>query len=1005
MHHKNIFLLLFLLPSLIAQTQDQNPLELLKIDHQFSLKNQRNTAVSRSIFYKLDTSPLTSLRSSPNNISLVLPLFDKKVNLILEQVDLLSTDFKVTTASGDFVTDGSEYLFYQGYIEGKEGNSIAGLTLRKGEFSLLISDEAGNFQINRYDKDHLLGFYNNELKEEFPFECKTREDPREEDPGSSRRNSPSNACVDIYFEVDFAAYDKKGQNLSSTTDWVVGLFNQVSLQFNRIAVPLKISEIMIHTETDPYAGIYGAENVLYEFRKIRNQSGFNGRLAHLLSTRGLGGGVAWLNALCSNFSNYAVSGNLNGGVVSYPNYSWNVNVIAHEIGHNFGSNHTQSCVWNGNNTAIDGCADSEGSCPRPPAAEGGGTIMSYCHLNSVGINPLKGFGPQPGDKIYTNFLNATCTLSQDCSAVAPVNDVCISAIPLTPTQSCIAWPYHNINSSQSNGSSSFSCGGENDLKDVWFSVILPSSGQVTIETSMINNGLADLVMEVYSGDCFNLSFEQCDDNSGLGNHAKITIDLPSLADEMLFVRVGDKGSNEEGEFSICAYSPSVPCPEDVGKFLELYNNLNGASWVNNAGWIQGAAGEDCDICQWYGVTCNNRGEIVEINLSNNNLTGVLNNKIDTFDHLLSLDLSYNILTGPIPDDIGNLTTLKTLQLSNNNFDQQMPDNLRNLRSLTFLDLSNNQLSGTTALYIGYNSKLDYIDFSNNQLSGCLDQSLYYKCDISYFSMSGNPNLPYGGELSSFCLDFSGSDGDGDGYCKNINDCNDQNPNSFLGNPEICDGIDNDCNGIVDDGFENLVNEFLDVNTDWSSASNWSLGHPPLACEEAWIGMNNENDTISLPESTYGVKLKGLKIGAGSEFTVPASSGIEISSRGVFENYGTLFINGSIYSQKTDHSVGYGLRNFGEIQINNGGISFGRQNGTVIINEPTGIIVNRGYISMYIQPGDPEVNNGIVNYGSFSNHASIQIFGMLSGHHLILKPNSIFRSFQGGQWDEISFGIN
>ena len=46
-----------------------------------------------------------------------------------------------------------------------------------------------------------------------------------------------------------------------------------------------------------------------------------------------------------------------------------------------GSSHTHACVWNGDNTAIDGCAATEGSCARggiPPS--NGGTIMSYCDL-------------------------------------------------------------------------------------------------------------------------------------------------------------------------------------------------------------------------------------------------------------------------------------------------------------------------------------------------------------------------------------------------------------------------------------------------------------------------------------------------------------------------------------------------------------------------------------------------------------------------------------------------
>jgi hypothetical protein len=994
-------LLILLVQSLFSQ--NELPIDLLTVDHQFSTQNQSRSAVARTIFYKLNTDQLNTRRNLSDQILLNIPLFEKSVSLSLKKVNLLSDNFSVKTAKGELFTDGTEYDFYQGFIVGKEANSIAAVTIRNGELSLLMTDENGNFQINRHDKEHLIGYYNNELKEQAFFECHTREEAEDVERNSGSRNAPSNACVDIYFEVDFAAYKKKGSSLSSTTDWVVGLFNQVALQFNRVSVPLKISEIMIHTETDPYAGISGSTNVLYEFRNIRNQTGFNGRLAHLLSTRSLGGGVAWLNSLCSNYSNYAVSGNLNGGVVAYPNYSWNTMVIAHETGHNFGSNHTQACVWNGNNTAIDGCVNSEGSCPRPPAPAGGGTIMSYCHLNGVGMNPLKGFGPQPGAKIYGNFQNASCTLSQDCSDVPPVNDICVTAIELTPTQSCITWPYHNINSGSSNGLSAFDCGDSNDVKDVWFSVVVPSTGQVVIETSTINSGLSDLIMELYTGDCFNLTLADCDDNSGDGSHAKITIDDIDLADNMVFIRVGDKGSNDEGDFSICAYSPSLPCSENVGKLVDFYNSLGGANWTNKSGWEDGAAGQDCDICQWYGLTCNNKGEIVTIDLSNNNLTGTLSNDIDTFSNLVNLDLSQNNITGSLPIDIGNLSLLKSLRLDNNNLDQQMPDELRSLRVLTHLDLSNNQFSGTTPLYLGYNAALDYIDFSNNQLSGCIDRSLYNKCTISFLSLLGNSSLAYGGDLTTFCVDYSGSDGDGDGHCKNVDDCNDNNADSFDGNPEICDGIDNDCDGEVDNGFDNLVNEFLDLSEDWEAVSNWSLGHAPLACEEVWIGMNDENCTISTPENTYGITLKGLKIGQGSAFTVPESSGIQLTSKGILENYGTMIINGNIYSQKTDNSIAYGLRNFGEIQINEGSMGFGQQNGDIIINESTGVIINKGYLSMYIHSENPVVNNGIINYGTITNYNSIQVYGVFTGNHLVLKPNSTFTSFIGGQWDEISLG--
>ena len=84
-------------------------------------------------------------------------------------------------------------------------------------------------------------------------------------------------------------------------------------------------------------------------------------------------------------------------------------VVTHEMGHLIGSRHTHACVWNGNNTAIDGCeGQTEGSCSLPGYPSGGGTIMSYCHLQSVGINFNNGFGTQPGNVIRNTVANANC---------------------------------------------------------------------------------------------------------------------------------------------------------------------------------------------------------------------------------------------------------------------------------------------------------------------------------------------------------------------------------------------------------------------------------------------------------------------------------------------------------------------------------------------------------------------------------------------------------------------
>ena len=90
----------------------------------------------------------------------------------------------------------------------------------------------------------------------------------------------------------------------------------------------------------------------------------------------------------------------------FPTYSFNVFILTHEMGHLLGSRHTHACVWNGNGTAIDTCSGfTEGGCPLVGSPPSGGTIMSYCHNDPVGINFTEGFGLQPGN-VIRNTVNS-----------------------------------------------------------------------------------------------------------------------------------------------------------------------------------------------------------------------------------------------------------------------------------------------------------------------------------------------------------------------------------------------------------------------------------------------------------------------------------------------------------------------------------------------------------------------------------------------------------------------
>ena len=54
------------------------------------------------------------------------------------------------------------------------------------------------------------------------------------------------------------------------------------------------------------------------------------------------------------------------------------------------------------------------------------------------------------------------------------------------------------------------------------------------------------------------------------------------------------------------------------------------------------------------------------------------------------------------------------------------------------------------------------------------------------------------------------DADGDGYA---DECDDENPDIYPGAAEVCDGLDNDCNGLVDDDAVDTLTWNADADAD------------------------------------------------------------------------------------------------------------------------------------------------------------------------------------------------
>lgn len=379
----------------------------------------------------LTTTPLTLTFSVPN-------AYGEKLELELVKVDVLTPEFSLGTLGAN-AQENVPYtpgVHYRGIVR-DDPHSLAAVSIFSDGIMAMVTDESGTYQIGRMEDgsgQHIL-YRKEDLKATSPFNCFADEEAvvhEEEESGVDDRGVGCKT-VQVYFECDYKLFTDKGSNATNVTNYVTGLFNQVSTLYANENVGIAISQIYVWTSPDPYQGYGNTSSVLNAFRSTKGTN-FNGNLAHFLSTRSLGGGIAYLDVICFKSYAFGVSA-ISNSYQNVPTYSWSVEVVTHELGHNLGSWHTHSCNWP--TGALDNCYSPEGNCSSGPAPSNGGTIMSYCHLTNNGINFNNGFGSTPGNRIRDRVSAATC-LSSSGSVPTGLNTSNITASSATLSWGAVA---------------------------------------------------------------------------------------------------------------------------------------------------------------------------------------------------------------------------------------------------------------------------------------------------------------------------------------------------------------------------------------------------------------------------------------------------------------------------------------------------------------------------------------------------------------------------------------
>ena len=341
-------------------------------------------------------------------------------------------------ASGRHKADFDHGLHYQGALAG-DGQSIASMSIfASGEIMILFANENGNFNIGRLeDGSGNYIFYNDHDAVSRPATaCGT--DERYELPGHSHTASKTTSVylcnkVQVYWECDYQLFIFKG-SLVNTQNYMSGLFNQFQTMYRNENIAMELKSIYFWTTNDGYP-LTSSNASLDLFKAYWNtmDNAFDGDIAHFVTRDNHGnGGLGYVDVLCNKQYAYSYS-DINGSYQAVPTFSWDVEVITHETGHNLGSKHTQWCGWNtgsgGTCGAIDNCYTLENgsgctTCPTQytyttPGFKG--TVMSYCHLVSAGINLALGFGPLPGAVIRDNVNSSTCLQNLISAKLTPGN--------------------------------------------------------------------------------------------------------------------------------------------------------------------------------------------------------------------------------------------------------------------------------------------------------------------------------------------------------------------------------------------------------------------------------------------------------------------------------------------------------------------------------------------------------------------------------------------------------
>lgn len=422
--HFNFFLFLI---CLVKTSFGQSDFRILKANPATIPIILEKSEIRGTHYFTFPESEIVEIINHPNQkIRLEFPWSGKQTHQIELKPDLTFSQKLVVKTSGGKIEKpiSNQARHFKGSVVGHK-SGLAAFSFSETDLMGIFSFGSGNFnfvktQYLENGRPVFALFNDQNIAKKQPFTCmadhlegKVKMDHKTGNEKIDKGASGIEACkkVSVYLECDHKMFLDNGSSVTNTANWATSMLNIVSALYANEGIRLTTSEVFVHTQPDNYPETSSFAALAAFGDSLSSRPPFSGDLAHLLSTKNNSlGGVAYLDVLCDGFGNNCAYSNIYNAFAPLPVYSWTVNVVAHEIGHNFGSPHTQSCSWpigGGNFGMLDSCYAAEEGCYTGPVIPIMGTIMSYCHL-VMGVDLSKGFGVLPGALIRSKFLEATC---------------------------------------------------------------------------------------------------------------------------------------------------------------------------------------------------------------------------------------------------------------------------------------------------------------------------------------------------------------------------------------------------------------------------------------------------------------------------------------------------------------------------------------------------------------------------------------------------------------------